>query len=187
LRVVVHISDYKLEEPQLKFSQTLNDKVAGGEFKRIKHWSECNQCEMSFAIFIPPSPSRTSAPPPVLYFLAGLTCDDLRAGEKGGFFETAAKNHVAIIFPDTSARTPEGQKIKGEDDGWDFGSAAGFYLNATTDDYKKHYNMETYITKELPGIVDELFRVDTSKAAIFGHSMGGHGAMSLHFRNPGMY
>jgi S-formylglutathione hydrolase len=69
--------------------------------------SESNQCMMSFAIFIPASVSRTSAPPPVLYFLAGLTCDDLRAGEKGAFFEAAAKNHVAIVFPDTSARTPE--------------------------------------------------------------------------------
>ena len=149
--------------------------------------SDCNQCMMSFSIFIPPSASRTSAPPPVLYYLAGLTCDDLRAGEKGAFFEAAAKNNVAIVFPDTSARTGKGEKIKGEDDSWDFGSAAGFYLNATTDAYKKNYNMETYLTKELPETVNQLFRVDINRAGIFGHSMGGHGAMSLHFRNPGMY
>ena len=77
--------------------------------------------------------------------------------------------------------------IAGQDDSWDLGSGAGFYLDATTEAYSKHYNMQTYITQELPDVVNQLFRVDIKRAAITGHSMGGHGALSLHFKNPGMY
>lgn len=139
---------------------------------------------MTFSVFIPPQATRASPAPPVLYYLSGLTCNDQNAKEKGAFFEAAAKNHVAIVFPDTSAR---GVEIAGADESWDFGSGAGFYVNATTEAYQKNYNMDTYVTKELPEIVNNLFRVDSSRSAIFGHSMGGHGALSLHLKNPGQY
>lgn len=139
---------------------------------------------MTFSIFIPEAPSRTSPPPPVLYFLSGLTCTDENAKEKGGFLEPAARNNVVVVFPDTSAR---GVEIEGQNDSYDFGSGAGFYINATSEKYKKHFNMETYITKELPDIVNQLFRVDSNRTGITGHSMGGHGALSLHFKNPGKY
>jgi len=89
-----------------------------------------------------------------------------------------------VVFPDTS---PRGVDIEGVDDDWACGSGAGFYCNATTDKWKKHYNMYDYITKELPQLVGELFAVDTSRMAVTGHSMGGHGALSLHLKNPGMF
>jgi len=184
LRGIIHISDFKLETPQLTFQQIQNEKVQGGYVKRITHWSEANQCDMTFSIFIPPQATRASPAPPVLYYLAGLTCNDNNGKEKGAFFEAAAKNHVAIVFTDTSAR---GVDIAGADESWDFGSGAGFYVNATTEAYKKNYNMDTYITKELPEVVNNLFTVDTSRSGIFGHSMGGHGALSLHLKNPGRY
>ena len=99
-------------------------------------------------------------------------------------YEHASKYNMALVFPDTSAR---GVEIEGQDESYDFGSGAGFYLNATTDKWKENYNMYDYITKELPQLVDQLFTVDSSKTAIFGHSMGGHGALSLHLKNPGMF
>jgi S-formylglutathione hydrolase len=139
---------------------------------------------MTFSVFIPEPPTRTSPPPPVLYFLSGLTCSDENAKEKAAIFQHAAKAHLAVVWPDTSAR---GVDIAGQDDSWDFGTGAGFYVNATTEAYSKHYNMETYVTEELPDAVSQLFRVDTARAGITGHSMGGHGALSLHFKHPGMY
>lgn len=96
----------------------------------------------------------------------------------------AAKYGLCLVFPDTSAR---GVEIEGQDESWDFGTGAGFYVNAKTMKYKKHYNMHDYITKELPQVLNQLFNVDTSRAGLTGHSMGGHGAMSLHFRHPGKY
>jgi S-formylglutathione hydrolase len=119
--------------------------------KRIEHWSDCNQCTMTFSAFIPTLESRRSPAPPVLYFLSGLTCTDQNAKEKGAMIQAAAKAGLALIWPDTSAR---GVEIAGQDDAYDFGSGAGFYINATTDAYKKHNNMETYITKELPEVVN---------------------------------
>lgn len=137
---------------------------------------------MTFSVFIPEPKKRCSPAPPVLYWLSGLTCTDQNAKEKGHFFEAASKYNIAIVFPDTSPRV---EGIAGQDDHWDFGSGAGFYVDATTDAYKKHYQMETYITKELPEVVDTFFRVDNSRSAISGHSMGGHGALSLFFKHPG--
>merc|ERR1719473_824131 len=96
---------------------------------------------------------------------------------------------MAIVFPDTSPRDSEAHpvKIDGQDDSYDFGSGAGFYINATTDKWKKHYNMETYITEELPNFLDGIFYLDMNNQAICGHSMGGHGALTLHLKNPGKF
>ena len=127
---------------------------------------------------------RNDPPPAVLYYLSGLTCTDENAKTKAGVYEHASKYNLAIVFPDTSARDVD---IEGHDESYDLGAGAGFYINATTDKWKEHYNMYDYITKELPQVVDQLFTVDSSKTAIFGHSMGGHGALSIHLKNPGMF
>lgn len=139
---------------------------------------------MTFSIFIPALKNRCDPSPPVLYFLAGLTCTDQNASTKSAIFEEAAKYGLAVVFPDTSAR---GVEIEGQDDSYDFGSGAGFYLNATTDKYKKNNNMYDYITSELPELIQNIFPVNTQQCAISGHSMGGHGALSIHLKNPGMY
>jgi len=119
-----------------------------------------------------------------MYYLSGLTCTDENAKTKAGMYEHASRYNLAIVFPDTSAR---GVEIEGQDDSYDFGSGAGFYLNATAIKWKKHYKMYDYITKELPQFINHIFTVDSSKTAISGHSMGGHGALSIHLKNPGMF
>jgi S-formylglutathione hydrolase len=139
---------------------------------------------MTFSIFIPEQSGRTSAPPPVLYYLSGLTCNDENAKTKGFIFHHAAKWGLAVVIPDTSAR---GVVVEGQNDHWDFGDSAGYYLNATEDKWKANWNMADYVTKELPQVVDQLFKVDNSRRGVSGHSTGGHGAMVNHFRNPGMF
>merc|ERR1739844_337973 len=162
-----------------------NVKMEGGFMKQLSHWSEANQCEMTFSVFLPTPASRTAPPPPTLYYLSGLTCTDESARTKAHFAAEAAKLGLAVVFPDTSAR-PE-VAIEGQDESYDFGSGAGFYVDATTEKWKKHYNMGTYITKELPELISGLFPVDPEKRSITGHSMGGHGALVCHLKNPGMY
>lgn len=139
---------------------------------------------MTFSIYIPDEKKRCQTPPAVLYYLSGLTCTDENASTKAAFYDHANEHHLAIVFPDTSAR---GVEIEGQDDSYDFGSGAGFYLNATTDKWKKHYNMYDYITKDLPAFLAAHFSLDMSKQAITGHSMGGHGALTIHLKNPGVY
>lgn len=139
---------------------------------------------MTFSIFIPQPTKRCCPKPAVLYYLSGLTCTDENARTKAAFYEQAAQYNLAIVFPDTSARDVN---IEGQDESYDFGSGAGFYLNATTEKWKQHYKMYDYITKELPSFIDANFYVDISKAGITGHSMGGHGALTIFLKNPGVY
>ncbi|EPQ26770.1 uncharacterized protein PFL1_05749 [Pseudozyma flocculosa PF-1] len=164
------------------------NKVASGHLYKYSFTSSSlGGLETNINVFVPSSSSSSSSSSkvPVLYYLSGLTCTEDNAAQKGGFFNAAADAGVAIVFPDTS---PRGAKIDGEDDSYDFGSGAGFYLNATKQPWSKHYNMYDYITKELPAKVDQLgLGIDTSRASIFGHSMGGHGALTLYLRNPGQY
>ena len=184
LRAIVQLKDYKPACPPLNFTQVENVKAFGGELKRIKHMSNVNQCEMTFSIFIPKMINRLDSLPPVLYWLSGLTCTDENARTKSAIFEHAAKYGLAVVFPDTSAR---GVTIEGQDDSYDFGSGAGFYLNATTDKWAKNYQMYDYINTELPIFIKNIFPVNTDKCAISGHSMGGHGALSIHLKNPGKF
>jgi len=141
-----------------------------------------------FAVYLPPGASAASSSSkkvPVLYYLAGLTCTEDTGAQKGGFLRDAAKNGIAIVFPDTS---PRGAGIDGEEADWDFGTAAGFYLNATNDKWKKHYNMEKFITEELPSLISNSeLPIDTANASVFGHSMGGHGALTLYLNHPELY
>lgn len=141
------------------------------------HQSLVNNCEMTFAVFIPPKIKN----PPVLWYLSGLTCSHLNVMEKGEYRKKAAELGIAIVCPDTS---PRGENIPDEKDNWQFGTGAGFYLDATESPYDKNYNMYSYIIDELPSVIENHFDFDMSRQSIFGHSMGGHGAIVMALRNP---
>lgn len=161
-----------------KISET---KVAGGLLGRYQHESISTNTPMTFAVFMPPQ--AADKPVPVVYWLSGLTCNDENFCQKAGAFNTAAELGIAIVCPDTS---PRGTDLPGEHDHWDFGSAAGFYLNATQAPWSGHYRMFDYVTQELPALVEKEFSV-SDKRSISGHSMGGHGALVCALKNPGMY
>jgi len=183
LRAVIHIGDSGITPAKLPTLKG-NVRVENGWMKQLSHWSESCQCDMTFSVFLPDQKTRTGPLPPVLYYLSGLTCSDENARTKAHFAQEAGRVGLAVVFPDTS---PRGVNIPGEDDSWDFGSAAGFYVDATAEPWSKHYKMYTYITKELPELITGLFPVDPVKRSITGHSMGGHGAMVAHLKNPGMF
>lgn len=143
---------------------------------------------MALNLYLPPQAfSQASAQHkiPVLFYLAGLTCTGDNGAEKGFFQYGASQKGIAVVYPDTS---PRGLKIQGEDDSYDFGSGAGFYIDATQSPWKENYKMESYITSELPKALFSSFpELDSSRVSITGHSMGGHGALTLYLKNPGMY
>jgi len=140
---------------------------------------------MALNLYIPPQATSKSSKVPVLFYLSGLTCTGDNCAEKGGFQRSAAKRGVAIVYPDTS---PRGLNIAGEDESYDFGSGAGFYVDATKEPWTKGYNMYSYITEELPkALFEEFQELDGSRVGITGHSMGGHGALTLYLKNPGKY
>jgi S-formylglutathione hydrolase len=153
----------------------------GGEIQRVQHRSSACDCDMIFGIFLPPQARQK--PVPVLYWLSGLTCTDENFMIKAGAQRIAAELGIAIVCPDTS---PRGTDLPGEHDDWDFGSGAGFYVNATQAPWSSHYRMYDYVTRELPELVNKNFPV-TGKCGISGHSMGGHGALVCYLRNPGKY
>jgi len=156
-------------------------QLFGGTLKRVTHVSEVCNCDMTFAIFLPPQ-ARDGAVP-VLYWLSGLTCTDENFMQKAGAQRLAAELGMAIVAPDTS---PRGTDLPGEDDSYDLGSGAGFYVNATQAPWSRHYRMYDYVTSEMPSLVESEFPV-TGVRGISGHSMGGHGALVCYFRNPGLY
>ncbi|HCD79824.1 MAG TPA: S-formylglutathione hydrolase, partial [Alphaproteobacteria bacterium] len=120
-------------------------------------------------------------PVPVLWYLSGLTCTHANVMEKGEYRRVAAELGLAIIAPDTS---PRGADVPDEPDNWQFGSGAGFYVDASEAPYETHYRMYSYIRDELPALVGDAFNLDMSRQGIFGHSMGGHGALVMALRNP---
>lgn len=149
----------------------------GGWHKQYRHQSQVLNCEMRFAIYLPPQ--AASGPVPVLYWLSGLTCTDENFMQKAGAHRMAAELGIALVAPDTS---PRGEDVA-NDDGYDLGQGAGFYLNATQEPWAKHYRMEDYVLHELPELIESVFPV-TQKRALAGHSMGGHGALTLALKNP---
>lgn len=153
-------------------------KSFGGWIKRYKHFSPTLNCAMIFAIYLPPQ--AETARVPLLWWLSGLTCTDENFMQKSGAQRIAAELGIAILCPDTS---PRGVNLPGEDESDDFGSGAGFYVNATQEPWSRHYRMYDYIVKELPAIAQREFPL-SGKEAISGHSMGGHGALVLALRNP---
>ena len=156
-------------------------KVFGGILKRVKHQSQMAACEMTFAIFLPSYAAQQKVP--ALYWLSGLTCNDENFCQKAGAFKYAEQYGLAIVCPDTS---PRGLEIEGQDDAYDFGSGAGFYVDATEAPWSENYNMYSYVTSELPKLVESQFNV-TDKRSILGHSMGGHGALVCALKNPERY
>nr|WP_324259837.1 S-formylglutathione hydrolase [Cellvibrio fontiphilus] len=158
-----------------------NTKSFGGWIKRYQHYSSSLKCDMVFAIYLPPQAETRSVP--LLWWLSGLTCTDENFMQKAGAQRMAAELGIAIICPDTS---PRGLNLPGEHESYDFGSGAGFYLNATQAPWAEHYRMYDYLTEELPALVNAHFPVN-GREAISGHSMGGHGALVLALRQPGRY
>ncbi|MGF1842823.1 S-formylglutathione hydrolase [Vibrio clamense] len=158
-------------------------KVAGGWHKQYTHTSEALSCTMRFAIFLPPNASKEN-PVPVLYWLSGLTCTDENFMQKAGAFKAAAELGIAIVAPDTS---PRGESVPDDPEGaYDFGLGAGFYLNATQAPWDEHYHMYDYVNSELPALIEANFPVSSVKS-ISGHSMGGHGALTIALNNPESY
>lgn len=156
------------------------NKSFGGWHKQYRHQSAVLNCSMRFAIFLPPQASNDN-PVPVLYWLSGLTCSDENFMQKAGAQRLAAELGIAIVAPDTS---PRGEGIADDPQGaYDLGLGAGFYLNATQPPWAAHYRMEDYVLQELPALIEALFPV-SDKRAISGHSMGGHGALTLALKNP---
>jgi S-formylglutathione hydrolase len=153
----------------------------GGTVAFYSHPSQECQCDMRFAVFIPPQ--AKAAPVPILYYLSGLTCTEENFTTKAGAQRYAAEQGLMLVAPDTS---PRGAEIPDEPD-WDVGTGAGFYVDATQDPWAKHYRMYSYITQELPTLIHGNFPGDPSRQGIFGHSMGGHGALVIGLRNPDQY
>ncbi|KAJ1664717.1 hypothetical protein EV178_003874 [Coemansia sp. RSA 1646] len=139
---------------------------------------------MAFNIFLPDVALSKSKKVPVLYFLSGLTCNEDNMVTKAGALPYLSDEEIALVTPDTS---PRDTGIDGEEDDWELGTGASFYVDATQEPWKSSYNMYSYVQKELQQLVSESFFVDDSRVSIFGHSMGGHGALVLSMRNPGHY
>ncbi|KAF2399456.1 S-formylglutathione hydrolase [Trichodelitschia bisporula] len=155
----------------------------GGRLLKLKHAAKSTNCEMALNLYLPPQASNGKVP--VLFYLSGLTCSGDNCAEKGFFQHSASREGIAVVYPDTS---PRGLQIEGEDDSWDFGTGAGFYVNATKEPWTKGYNMYSYIVDELPEALFSEFPVlDSSSLGITGHSMGGHGALTIYLKNPDKY
>ena len=154
----------------------------GGVQGYYRHESrECGS-PMRFSVYRPPAAQSGSVP--VLYYLAGLTCTEETFAIKAGAQRVAAELGLMLVAPDTSPRIP---RLPGDDSAWDFGLGAGFYVDATSEPWSRHYRMYSYVTRELPEIVAASFPARAGAQGIFGHSMGGHGALVCALRNPGSY
>ncbi|MBO1898443.1 S-formylglutathione hydrolase [Shewanella sp. BF02_Schw] len=157
-------------------------KAFGGWHKQYSHQSSTLNCTMRFAIYLPPQAESQKVP--VLYWLSGLTCTDENFMQKAGAQRIAAELGMAIVAPDTS---PRGEGVADDTDGaYDFGLGAGFYLNATKPPFSQHYQMYDYVVNELPALIEAHFPV-TEQRSISGHSMGGHGALTIGLKNPHRY
>jgi S-formylglutathione hydrolase len=158
-------------------------KSFGGWHKRYRHRSTSLNCDMVFAVYLPPQ-AETGARLPVLYWLSGLTCTDENFMQKAGAQRMAAELGLIIVAPDTS---PRGEGVPDDANGaYDFGLGAGFYINATQEPWARHYRMYDYVVQELPALIEANFPV-SDKRGIAGHSMGGHGALICALKNPGRY
>lgn len=164
--------------------QLVNSSLCfGGQQLRYCHQSSTVHCDMHFSLFLPPK-ANAQQPVPVIYWLSGLTCTDENFVQKAGAQRYAAEHNVAIVAPDTS---PRGASVPDDAEGaWDFGLGAGYYVDAKQSPWCKHYNMYSYVTRELPGLIESAFPV-TARKSIMGHSMGGHGALTIALKNARQY
>lgn len=155
----------------------------GGEQGVYSHLSEACACPMTFAVFVPPHEPGQKLP--VLWYLSGLTCTHANVMEKGEYRKAAAEHGLIIVCPDTS---PRGEGVPDVPEDWKLGCGAGFYVDATEEPWSRHYRMYSYVTAELPALLGAHFPMaDMARQGIFGHSMGGHGALIAALKNPGRY
>jgi S-formylglutathione hydrolase len=155
-------------------------KWAGGSLSFCEHQSSSCQTAMRFSVYVPAG----EGPFAVLYWLSGLTCSEENFMSKSGVAPFANEHRMVIVAPDTS---PRNCPVNGDQDSWDFGVGAGFYVNATEPGWSEHYQMYDYVSEELPELINRNFPVNSERMAISGHSMGGHGAMVIGTRNPDRY
>ncbi|MCH8617268.1 S-formylglutathione hydrolase [Sphingomonas sp. SM33] len=154
----------------------------GGRQLVVKHASSATGTDMTFSIFLPPQ-AGNGGNLPVLWYLSGLTCTHANVTEKGEYRAACAEHGIVFVAPDTS---PRGEGVPNAED-YDFGQGAGFYVDATQEPWSQHFRMWTYVTEELPALVAAEFPVDIDRQGITGHSMGGHGALTVSLRNPGRF
>jgi len=152
----------------------------GGQVQFVKHASDACACDMEFSVFLPPG---ADTPRPVLWWLSGLTCTAENFTVKAGAQQFAAQHGIILVAPDTS---PRGENVA-DDEGYDLGQGAGFYVNAMQEPWAAHYRMYDYVVEELPGVIAKNFPADMNRQGIFGHSMGGHGALTIALKNPGRF
>jgi S-formylglutathione hydrolase len=153
----------------------------GGTQHVVKHASRETGTDMTFAVFVPPQ--AETGPCPVVWYLSGLTCTHANVTEKGEYRAACAELGLIFVAPDTS---PRGEGVP-DDEAYDFGQGAGFYVDATQAPFDRNYRMYSYVTAELADLVAEIFPADMGRQGIMGHSMGGHGALTIALRNPGRY
>lgn len=154
----------------------------GGQQRFYKHDAKEIGLPMKFSVFLPPQAAQAAVP--AVMYLAGLTCNEETFMTKAGAQRVAAELGLALIAPDTS---PRGAKAPGESDSWDFGVGAGFYLDATQAPWANNWRMESYLTQELLPLLTQALPINAAKVGIFGHSMGGHGALTLALRHPDLF
>ena len=164
------------------FETISEHRCHGGVQGFYRHGSESIGLPMRLAVYRPPAAAQGRVP--VLFYLSGLTCTEENFTIKAGAQRLAAEHGFMLVVPDTS---PRESGIEGEDDDWAFGTGAGFYLDATLAPWSRHYRMESYVAKELPALVRGAFPADGRRMGVFGHSMGGHGAISLALNHPGLF
>ena len=162
-------------------NQISKSKCFEGDQLVFSHYSQVCNCNMTFAIYLPTFKSNEKIP--LIWFLSGLTCTHENAMVKSGIQRWASEEKIAVIFPDTS---PRGDGVP-DDESFDLGQGAGFYVNSTENPWKKNFQMWSYIVDELPNLVLKEFPLDQDKQSIMGHSMGGLGALNVAFRNPEIY
>ncbi|KAI7828423.1 s-formylglutathione hydrolase-like protein [Kickxella alabastrina] len=161
-----------------------SNRCFDGEVRKYTHASSATGCKMAFNIFLPDTAISSKDKVPVLYYLSGLTCNEDNMITKGGAIPYLSKHQIALVTPDTS---PRGAGVEDEDGDWEMGIGASFYVDATEEPWRANYKMYTYVQHELQQLVAESFSIDSSRTSIFGHSMGGHGALVFALRNPGHY
>ncbi|HEU5068588.1 MAG TPA: S-formylglutathione hydrolase [Sphingomicrobium sp.] len=154
-------------------------KSHGGRQLVVKHVSKACACDMTFSIFLPPH-AESGAKLPVVWYLSGLTCTPMNVTEKGEYRAACAELGLIFVAPDTSPRGDDAPNVEE----YDFGKGAGFYVDATEEPWAKNFRMWTYVTEELPEIVSAEFPADMARQGITGHSMGGHGALTIALRDP---
>jgi S-formylglutathione hydrolase len=167
----------------MAMEQVSTNRSFGGEQGVYRHASAATGTEMTFSVFVPPH--QPGARLPVVWYLSGLTCTHANVTEKGEFRRACAELDLIFVAPDTS---PRGEGVPDDPAGaYDFGLGAGFYVDATQAPFDRHYRMWSYVTEELPALIEENFPADMERQSIMGHSMGGHGALTIALRNPGRY